>query len=85
MAAFRLRREVDRDIALLRRAAQKGVPDKTVEVEWRRDGMFKWGSKRAFEPLPEPKELVDALLNELRFAPAQHAAIERQAALWRNL
>lgn len=48
------------------------------------DGMFAWGSKRAFDPLAEPKELVDALLDELRFAPAQRAAIERQAALWRK-
>ena len=48
------------------------------------DGMLAWGSKSAFDPLPEPTELVDALLDELRFTPAQRAAIERQAALWRK-
>jgi hypothetical protein len=46
------------------------------------DGMFAWGSKRAFDPLAEPKELLDALLDELRFTAAQRAAIERQAALY---
>lgn len=45
------------------------------------DGMFAWGSKRAFDPLPEPREMVDALIDELRFTPAQRAAVERQAAL----
>jgi hypothetical protein len=44
-------------------------------------GMMAWGDKRSFEPLPEPGELVDALLNELPFSPEQRAAIERQAAL----
>ncbi|MBB6411860.1 hypothetical protein [Mesorhizobium sangaii] len=43
--------------------------------------MFAWGSKRVFDPLLEPKELVDALLNELCFTPHQRAAIGRQAAL----
>ena len=44
-------------------------------------GMLDWGGKRGFAFLPEPKELVDALLDELRFSLDQRAAIERQAAL----
>ena len=49
------------------------------------DGMLAWGSKRAFDPFPEPKEMVDALLDELRFGLEQRAAVERQAALWTRL
>lgn len=45
------------------------------------DGMLDWGGKRGFVPLSEPKELVDALLDELRFSLDQCAAVERQAAL----
>ncbi|ESX80270.1 hypothetical protein X759_14140 [Mesorhizobium sp. LSHC420B00] len=63
------------DLPRLELAVQANAPD----------GMFAWGSKRAFDPLPEPKEMVDALLDVLRFTPAQCAAIERQAALWRKL
>ncbi|GGG46335.1 hypothetical protein GCM10010964_37140 [Caldovatus sediminis] len=43
-------------------------------------GMLAWGSKRSFVPVPEPTGLVDALLDELRYTPEQHAAIRRQAA-----
>ncbi|WP_149539345.1 GIY-YIG nuclease family protein [Siccirubricoccus phaeus] len=42
--------------------------------------MLAWGSKRSFAPVPEPTSLVDALLDELRYTPEQHAAIRRQAA-----
>ncbi|WP_156034711.1 hypothetical protein [Pseudorhizobium marinum] len=45
------------------------------------DGMFAWGSKRAFNPLPEPHFLLDALLDDLQFTAAQRAAVERQASL----
>jgi hypothetical protein len=45
------------------------------------EGMLDWGGKRGFASLSEPKELIDALLDELRFSPDQRAAIERQAAL----
>lgn len=44
-------------------------------------GMLAWAGKRGFDPLPEPTDLVDALLAELRFSSDQQAAIERQAAL----
>ena len=37
--------------------------------------------KRGFVSLSEPKELVDALLDELLFSLDQRAAIERQAVL----
>ncbi|WP_342640177.1 hypothetical protein [Rhodoligotrophos ferricapiens] len=43
--------------------------------------MLDWGGKRGFAPLSEPTELVDALLDDLRFTPDQRAAVERQAAL----
>jgi hypothetical protein len=45
------------------------------------DGMFDWGDKRGFTSLPEPRELVDVLLDELSFTPEQREAVERQAAL----
>lgn len=45
------------------------------------DGMLDWGGSRSFVCLSEPKELVDALLEELEFTPWQRAAVERQAAL----
>lgn len=44
------------------------------------EGMLDWGGKRGFGCLSEPKELVDALLDELRFTSDQRAAVERQAA-----
>jgi hypothetical protein len=44
-------------------------------------GMFDWGGKRGFICLPEPTQLVDALLDELCFTPEQRAAVDRQAAL----
>ncbi len=44
-------------------------------------GMRDWEGKRAFDPLPEPTELLDVLLNDLRFSPVERAAIDRQAAL----
>lgn len=59
------------DLSRLELAVQAIVPD----------GMFAWGSKRAFDPLPEPRKMVDAMLDELGFTPAQRAAVERQAAL----
>jgi hypothetical protein len=45
------------------------------------EGMLDWGGKRGFVSLSEPKELVDALLDELHFSPDQRAAVERQATL----
>jgi hypothetical protein len=45
------------------------------------EGMLDWGGRGGFVCLSEPKELVDALLDELRFTPDQRAAVERQAAL----
>jgi hypothetical protein len=42
-------------------------------------GMLAWGSKRSFVPVPEPADLVDDLLDELRYTPEQHAAIRRQS------
>jgi hypothetical protein len=44
-------------------------------------GMDDWGVKRDFVCLSEPKDLVDALLNELPFTFDQRVAVERQAAL----
>jgi hypothetical protein len=44
-------------------------------------GMDDWGNRRDFVCLSEPNDLVDALLNELRFTFDQRAAVERQAAL----
>ncbi|WP_234851368.1 recombinase family protein [Sinorhizobium meliloti] len=45
------------------------------------EGMFAWGSRRAFDPLSEPNELVDAVIDDLHFTSAQRDAVERQAAL----
>ncbi|KQQ78456.1 hypothetical protein ASF70_22785 [Rhizobium sp. Leaf321] len=45
------------------------------------NGMFAWGSKRAFIPVPEPREMVDEMLDELNFTPVQRTAVERQATL----
>jgi hypothetical protein len=45
------------------------------------EGMFDWGGKRGFVSLPEPKELVDVMLDELCLTIDQRAAVERQAAL----
>jgi hypothetical protein len=45
-------------------------------------GMDDWADTRTFVPEIEPAELVDALLDDLRFSPDQRAAIERQAALY---
>ena len=44
--------------------------------------MLDWGGKRAFACLPEPKHLVDSLIEYLNFAPEQRAAVERQAVLF---
>lgn len=43
-------------------------------------GMFAWGSKRAFDPVSEPTDLLDALINDLGFSASQRAAIERQSS-----
>ena len=48
-------------------------------------GMLDWGSKRDFVPLSEPRELVDDLLDELRFSSDQRVAVERQAFLHASL
>ncbi len=40
-----------------------------------------WGSKRAFDAVPEPAGLVDELLDVLAFSQDQRLAVERQAAL----
>ncbi|WP_203077392.1 hypothetical protein [Falsiroseomonas ponticola] len=61
---------VSSDLAALELAVQALAPA----------GMLAWGSKRSFVPVPEPTRLVDALLDELRYTPEQHAAIRRQAA-----
>ena len=45
-------------------------------------GMLDWGNKRSFVSLPEPRELVDALLDDLRYSPESRAAVARQAALY---
>jgi hypothetical protein len=45
------------------------------------EGMMDWGDKRNFPCLPEPKELLDAMLDELCFTRDERAALERQAAL----
>ncbi len=44
-------------------------------------GMLDWGDDLSFISLSEPIELVDALLDELRYSPEKRAACERQAAL----
>ena len=44
-------------------------------------GMLNWGGRRTFVSLAEPKNLVDTLLDNLRFTHEDRAAIERQAAL----
>jgi hypothetical protein len=44
-------------------------------------GMLDWGGKRGFGPLFEPRELVDELLDVLRFSADQRSAVERQASL----
>ncbi len=44
-------------------------------------GMLDWGSTRTFVALPEPRDLVDVILNELSFSTEQRAAVDRQAAL----
>jgi hypothetical protein len=41
-----------------------------------------WAGKRGFAPLSEPIDLVDSLLDDLRFSPDQRAAVERQSALY---
>ena len=56
--------------------------EKAVQAKAAPEGLLKWGGKRSFVPLSEPKELVDALLDELRFTPDQRAAVERQSALY---
>lgn len=45
-------------------------------------GMLDWGDTRDFVCLAEPNDLVDALLDELRFTSDQRAAVERQAELY---
>jgi hypothetical protein len=58
------------------------LPRLELEVqELANPSMLAWAGKRGFDPLPEPADLVDALLAELRFSADQHAAIERQATL----
>jgi hypothetical protein len=44
-------------------------------------GMPDWGNKRGFVSLSEPMDLVDALLDELRYSPHRRGAVERQATL----
>jgi hypothetical protein len=44
--------------------------------------LLDWGSRRDFVSLTEPKELVDTLLDELRYSPDERAAVGRQAALY---
>jgi len=43
--------------------------------------MRSWNEKR-FPPVPEPRDLVDALLAELRFGSAERAAVDRQDRLF---
>jgi hypothetical protein len=43
--------------------------------------MLDWGGKRGFATLSEPTDLIDALLDDLRFTPDQRAAVERQEKL----
>lgn len=57
------------------------VLEKAVQALARPEGNHDWGDERNFTPLNEPKELVDALLDELSYSSDQRAAIERQAAL----
>ncbi len=45
------------------------------------EGMLDWGGERGFAPVPEPMELIDALLDDLCFSTDQRAALGRQAAL----
>lgn len=41
--------------------------------------MLTWCDKRGFSALPEPKGLVDALIDDLRFSSSDRATVERQA------